>query len=492
MGEPPPSSGALTRRDVIKGAVALATLGGGSALAGRDVASAASSRSGRRQRASRGRVAIVGAGAGGVAAAYFLAGTHSVDVFEARPKIGGHCDTHTISYRGKRLAVDVGAQFFHPDTHPIYVTLLEQLGLYDPAHPGARETLEAPGSLCIFPVAGGPPIFSSSHPFATLTRSIEFASFTALARRAVLSSLPWEMTVEAWVRSLSVSQSFKDEVVYPWLSALIGSPRTDALRASARSILQTFALTFPANIAEGASTYNSRIGLQGNLQRLLDRSPGVRVHLNAPALALRYGRDGWRVRTRTGERGPYRHVILNAPARNGRELLCHLPAFAHVASLLDEYEYFDSRLLVHTDPIYVQSNRASWAAYNAGVDGRDCEGSVWLGALQKTLPSGGSVDVFKSWAERRRHDAKHILLERRFKHPVISRSAIQAARALRPVQGHGGLYFSGQYTTGFDSQESAVYSAMKVAESLAPYSPTLVSLKSLLATRGHARISYEL
>ena len=33
---------------------------------------------------------------------------------------------------------------------------------------------------------------------------------------------------------------------------------------------------------------------------------------------------------------------------------------------------------------------------------------------------------------------------------------------------------------------------MKVAESLAPYSPTLVSLKSLLATRGHARISYEL
>jgi hypothetical protein len=60
------------------------------------------------------------------------------------------------------------------------------------------------------------------------------------------------------------------------------------------------------------------------------------------------------------------------------------------------------------------------------------------------------------------------------------------------VQGHGGLYFSGQYTTGFDSQESAVYSAMKVAESLAPYSPTLVSLKSLLATRGHARISYEL
>jgi uncharacterized protein len=98
--------------------------------------------------------------------------------------------------------------------------------------------------------------------------------------------------------------------------------------------------------------------------------------------------------------------------------------------------------------------------------------------------------VFKSWAERRRADPKHILLERRFKHPLISRSTIQAARALRPLQGRNGLYFSGQYTTGFDSQESAVYSAMNVAESLAPRSQTLASLKTLLAARGLAGISY--
>ncbi|MEA2315084.1 MAG: uncharacterized protein QOI03_1776, partial [Solirubrobacteraceae bacterium] len=86
----------------------------------------------------------------------------------------------------------------------------------------------------------------------------------------------------------------------------------------------------------------------------------------------------------------------------------------------------------------------------------------------------------------------HILLERRFKHPLISRATIQAARALHRLQGRHGLYFSGQYTTGFDSQESAVYSAMKVAESLAPRSRTLSSLKTLLAVRGRAGMSYDL
>jgi predicted NAD/FAD-binding protein len=485
----------MTRREVIKGAVALATLGADSVLVGRDAAAAAASPAGSAgsapPRSDRHRVAIIGAGAGGVAAAYFLADRLEVDVFEARSKIGGHCDSHVIDYHGHRIIVDLGAQFFHPDTHPVYVTLLEQLGLYDPAHPGTGVTLAAPASLCIFPTAGGPPVFSSSHPLATPRRAIDFVTYAQLVRQAVLSDMSWQTTVEAWIRGLAVDQSFKNDIAYPWTTALIGSARNDALRASARSILQTFALAFPANVAESATIYNSAIGLQGNLERLLDRSATVRLHLRTAVHALTRKRAGWLVETPTRPYGPYRFVVLNAPPIAGRELLRTVPTFAHLTALLDRYEYFDSRILIHTDPAYVQRDRSNWAAYNAGVDGRQCEGSVWYGALRQRLPSGSTIDVFKSWAERRRSDPEHILLERRFKHPLISRSTIEAARALRPLQGRDGLYFSGQYTNGFDSQESAVYSAMKVAESLAPGSQTLTSLKALLAARGLAGISYD-
>jgi predicted NAD/FAD-binding protein len=496
MSERSRSPASMTRRDVVKGAVALATLGAGSVLMGRDVAAAAAApakRAGRGgPRSDQHRVAIIGAGAGGVAAAYFLGGTLDVDLFEARSKIGGHCDSHVIEYRGRRITVDIGAQFFHPDTHPIYVTLLQELGLYDPAHPATDDTLEAPASLCIFPTGGGAPIFSSPNALSTPQRALEFASFTGLARQAVVSGLPWETTVEAWVSSLPVSQLFKLDVLYPWITALIGSPRADALRASARSILQTFALAFPADIVQGATTYNSTIGLQGNLQRLLDRSPTVRLHLNAPAQALNRTRAGWFLESPSGRHGPYQSVVLNAPARVGHQLLRRLSAFVDLAALLNTYEYFDSRLLIHTDAAYVHHDRNNWASYNAEVRGRQCEGSVWYGALHQKLPSGGTVDVFKSWATRRLVDPAHILLERQFQHPLINRSAIQAARALRRHQGRHGLYFSGQYTTGFDAQESAVYSAMKVADSLAPTSHTLRSLKARLRASGLAGISYDL
>ena len=225
--------------------------GAGSALAA-DLPADVAGNSGPRS--ERERVAIVGAG-GSAAAAYFLAGTFGVDLFEARSKIGGNCDSQVIDYQGQSVTVDLGAQFFHPDTHPIYVTLLEELGLYDPDHPDADETLEAPGSLCIFPTAGGAPIFSSSHPFSTPLRAIQFAIYTQLARQAVHPTCRY-LHGRRLDRQPPVRQSFKDRVLYPWITATIGCSRADALQASARSILQTFALAFPANVFQGATTCN--------------------------------------------------------------------------------------------------------------------------------------------------------------------------------------------------------------------------------------------
>jgi protoporphyrinogen oxidase len=83
-------------------------------------------------------------------AAYFLAADCDVTVFEDGRRSGGHCDSREIDYHGTSITVDLGAQFFHPDTHPIHTTLLEEFGLYDPERPEADSTIEAPGSVCVF------------------------------------------------------------------------------------------------------------------------------------------------------------------------------------------------------------------------------------------------------------------------------------------------------------------------------------------------------
>jgi NADPH-dependent 2,4-dienoyl-CoA reductase/sulfur reductase-like enzyme len=89
------TSSSLTRRDALRSA---ASVGAAGVLGCGSAGTPADADQVHMQASGRPRVAIVGAGAGGIAAAYFLAGTCDVDIFEARAKIGGHCDSQTIDY----------------------------------------------------------------------------------------------------------------------------------------------------------------------------------------------------------------------------------------------------------------------------------------------------------------------------------------------------------------------------------------------------------
>jgi len=477
----------ISRRNAVKGAA----LGGSAALVG------CGSNDGlgfaREGLSGRPRVAVIGGGAGGIGAAYLLDSVYDVDIFESREKVGGHCDSHVVSYEGHDVTVDLGAQFFHPDTHPLYVTLLEELGLFNPDSPDADETIEAPGSLNMFKVGGSWwPLFSSQYPYLTPFLMVDFLVYTQSARQAILGNMSWETTLEDWVKGLLVSKTFKNTILLPWLSALIGTTLADAKRSSARSILQTFALAFPADIFAMASTYNSKIGLEGNLRRLLEHSPNTAVYVDAPVQSLSFADGAWTLQTALGVQGPYAAVVMNAPPHVSQEMLAGLDWAGDIVDTLGQYEYFPSRLLIHTDAKYVHSDRGLWAVYNGGVDGDKCEGSVWYGGIRGKLSNGKNLDLFKSWASRRRADPSNVLLERTFQHPLITPAAIRAARAIKDFQGLNGLYFSGQFTSGFDLQESALYSAIKVAESLAPESTALASLRTRLEQRGRTGISYDL
>lgn len=437
------------------------------------------------------RVAVIGGGVGGVTTSYLLEGVCEVEIFEARSKVGGHCDSQTINYEGQQITVDLGAQFFHSATHPLYVTLLEELGIYDPENRATDQTLDAPGSLCMFKLANLWPVFSSTYPLLTPFASRDFATYVREARQVILQNKSWEITLEQWIEDLPVSKGFKDTCLFPWLSAAIGCTRANAARSSARSILQSFALAFPEKLTQKVTTMNSKLGTGGNLQCALDHSPTARVHLNAPIMALSFSKDGWTLLSPVGSHGPFDAIVINAPPSESKHLLKPLAWASDLVSLLETYEYFDARILIHTDARYAYRGKRLWAVYNGGIDGNECEGSVWYGRIHPKLPSGARVDIFKSFATRRRHDPKDILCERVFRHPLITPGVVRAARALNRFQGRNNLYFVGNQTTGMDLQEAAVYSALKVAEALAPQSASLASFLKRLVQRGRIGICYD-
>ncbi|MFZ1287814.1 MAG: FAD-dependent oxidoreductase, partial [Candidatus Phosphoribacter sp.] len=75
------------------------------------------------------RIAVVGGGAAGLSAAYVLNRSHSVTLFEAQDRLGGHAHTHDVPTSLGLRAVDSGFIVHNDRTYPLLRRLFAELGV---------------------------------------------------------------------------------------------------------------------------------------------------------------------------------------------------------------------------------------------------------------------------------------------------------------------------------------------------------------------------
>ena len=64
------------------------------------------------------RIAVIGSGISGMAAAYLLSQRHEVSLFEKENRLGGHTHTHTIDTTRGPLPIDTGFIVHNDRTYP--------------------------------------------------------------------------------------------------------------------------------------------------------------------------------------------------------------------------------------------------------------------------------------------------------------------------------------------------------------------------------------
>ena len=75
------------------------------------------------------RIAVIGSGISGLAAAYYLSRKHEVFLFEREERIGGHTHTVTVDSSRGPLPVDTGFIVHNDRTYPNLIRLLGELGV---------------------------------------------------------------------------------------------------------------------------------------------------------------------------------------------------------------------------------------------------------------------------------------------------------------------------------------------------------------------------
>jgi predicted NAD/FAD-binding protein len=155
-----------------------------------------------------------------------------------------------------------------------------------------------------------------------------------------------------------------------------------------------------------------------------------------------------------------------------------LPHGQRVGKVLASFPYYRATITIHTDPAFVAADRRFWSFDNVEVANGWGQGSLWYGAVHPPLADGSTIDIFKSWTTNRGREPESPIYSERFLHALPSPDLGRAQVALDRFQGRHSVWFVGSHCIEVDSQDTALRSAMRVADVLAPTSRHYATLKA--------------
>lgn len=411
------------------------------------------------------KIAIVGAGISGLAAAYLLDRKYEVHVLEKAQAIGGHTATVDVELDGQHYAIDTGFIVFNDWTYPNFIRLMEEVGVL--SHPTEmsfsvsceRSGLEYGGSDLNALFAQRKNLLNPAH--WSMLRDILRFNREALADLDA-GMLSDDMTLGEYLASRRYGKPFISHYLIPMGSAIWSA----STRVMLDFPLQFFVRFFKNH---GLLSVNNRPQwrvITGGSSRYLEpltRSFKDRIRTGVEIASIQRAAKGVMIRLQDGAVEHYDQLILACHSDQALALLDD--ASSAEQAVLGAIPYQDNDVVLHTDERLLPASRRAWSSWNYWLRQADQEQAVLtynMNILQGiTAPKTFCVTLNASDAIR----PDTVIGRYRYSHPVFTLQSNSAASQWSSINGVNHTWFCGAYwANGF--HEDGVVSAVKVARGL--------------------------
>jgi len=411
------------------------------------------------------RIAVVGGGISGLTAAYILARTHEVTVFEAADRLGGHADTHLVSGPGGPVPVDTGFIVYNEPTYPLLTRLLRELGV---ATRASDMSMSVSCAGCGVRYAGkrGPAGLGAGVPGGGtryLRMLAEVPRFHRAARRLLASGEGDDLPLGEFLLAGRFSAYFAAHFAAPLVAAVWSCPPGAALRYPARYLFAFLANHGMLSVS-GSPQWRT---VAGGSRRYVERIAAglANVRLGSPVGSVRRYPDGAEVRDASGAVFSFDAAVIATHPDQALRLLD--PATAAERSVLGAFRYIPNEAVLHSDVRLLPPTAVS-ASWNYFLD---CQAggtgpgrttiSYHLNRLQG-LPR--DRDYIVTLGGRRDVDPAHVIAVMDYAHPAYTRESVAAQRRL-PDLNTAATAFAGAYH-GWGFHEDGCRSGAAAAQAL--------------------------
>lgn len=409
------------------------------------------------------RIAIVGAGISGLAAAYELAKNHRVTVFEAEKRLGGHARTIVAGRNGDQ-PVDTGFIVYNYSNYPNLTRMFEDLSV-----PVKKSSMSFSASIDDGAIEYGLKDFSALTAQSRNMVRPQFwrmiADIVKFNRGALAMATDPDMSLGEFLERMELGDWFQRYYLLPISGAIWSSTPEQMKDFPARSLIQFF-----ENHALLSSKNHQWYTVEGGSIEYVRRMAGAieamggDIRTNAPVQSVRSVDGRVQVRAFGADWETFDEVIMACHSDDALRLL-DCPT-CDQTSVLSAMKYQSNSAVLHHDAAVMPKRRRAWASWVFTADSDQPTPRIgityWMNSLQgirQDDPLFVTLNPSQEIADDKIYD------QTEFRHPVFDGAAIKAQAELPAIQGQNNIWFAGAYTRhGF--HEDGYASAMAVVDRL--------------------------
>lgn len=405
------------------------------------------------------KVAIIGAGISGLMAADKLNGKIDYTLYEQASYLGGHANTQSVKVDGRCLKVDTGFIVFNQDVYRHFGAMLKAYNV------------ESIASDMSFAVANRNTGLEYN---ATNIRTLfcqksnllkpkfyrmvwDIKRFYGQAEKLMQSGI--EVGIYEYLTENNYSDYFINEHIIPMVSALWSGDFN-----AVKDYPLVFMLQFMKNhqmlqLNKRPEWRTIKGGSEVYVKAIAEHIQGE-VQLNTAVQQVIRSDSGVQVISDQGSRH-YDQVIFATHSDVTLKLLSE-PSLEEQQALAG-IKYVENHMDLHTDVTLLPKNKKAWASWSVNRHKNPkavCTVNYYMNLLQSL---GCESPVIVSLNQNEYINPEHILLSKKYHHPVYNQATLKSQQAIQKLQGVKSTFYCGAYL-GWGFHEDGARSGVEVAE----------------------------
>ena len=421
------------------------------------------------------KVAIVGSGISGLAAAHRLKAHANVSLFESGDYFGGH--THTVDItlptaQGPQTwGVDTGFLVFNERTYPNLIALFAELDV-------ATAASDMSFSVQVPQARGSAPLEWSGSNLATVfaqKRNLvsprfwgmlsDLLRFNHLCTLLATTGQDAQLSepLQGFLDRHHFGQAFRDWYFLPMLGCIWSCPTDQMLQFPVATMIRFCHNHGLLQVNDRPQWHTVVGGAKHYVDKIIAGLSDAR--LNTPVHAIERDAAGVTLHTAHGSER-FDHVVLATHSDQALALLRQPTATE--TEVLGAIRYQPNRAVLHTDTTVLPQRRAAWAAWNyerAAETAQESSRVCLHYLLNQLQPLPFEQAVVESLNPVRDIDPAKVLAEFEYSHPVFDMAAIAAQQRVPELQGEQHTWYCGAWT-GYGFHEDGLKSGMAAAQAL--------------------------